>query len=752
MLTGARPFGLRARPRARSQVIGGPKAPPAPAPLRAPCEARPRIAVARAHPGNRGAWQASPTHCDVSAGLPAQTTDRNSCSLPPTWELHPLASRSAAAAALGESAKFDFTRDAVGICYDSARDASFFEKPVVLDASIHAAVAWAAATPPAVKARERERALDNLARRAQQLVASGRAEAWFAGAADTVRRVAATVNGPLCEALASELQYHDPECVNLFREGARISGDLPASGHGRAIPRKTKGYEDASTLLSSALDRNTALLASLKPDAHAIEILEQTSAESRTGRISAPVSVSSINLSRVILSPRFAVEQQRPGGKTKLRLVDDLSRSGINSSCRPAEKLRTEGIDHLFAVAQLFHRASGRVPALFKADIDAAYRRIPLAPCDQWAAWVVFLHRGEALAACHRAIPFGGEGSVHGWDRVGQFLAFVARRLLYIPALRYVDDYFSPELEECARHAMLSFARLVRILLGESAVAEAKLECGNPLPVLGLSVSLDPSGMTCVPLPEKREKWRARLGEALSAGHLPHGAASKLAGALMWASSNLFGRLGRAMVSPFFALSQKGARGRRLSNEARSACAWWRHVLLHAVVEKRAWRPPEARSAALFGDARGEPPHIAAVLFIDGSAFFCHAAVSHDLLRAFQSRKDHQISGLEMLSLALGIASFAPLLEGRRVHVYSDNTCAEGAVRKGRASAFDHNSVIHCIWAAAFRLRLNLYVHRVPSALNVADPPSRECFRLMTALHAREVPAALDPSFFDAGP
>ena len=75
-----------------------------------------------------------------------------------------------------------------------------------------------------------------------------------------------------------------------------------------------------------------------------------------------------------------------------------------------------------------------------------------------------------------------------------------------------------------------------------------------------------------------------------------------------------------------------------------------------------------------------------------------------------------------------------------------------GALRKGRASALDHNSVIHCIWAAAFRLRLNLFARRAHSALNAADPPSRGRFQLMAALQAREVRAALDLSFFVAGP
>ena len=72
-----------------------------------------------------------------------------------------------------------------------------------------------------------------------------------------------------------------------------------------------------------------------------------------------------------------------------------------------------------------------------------------------------------------------------------------------LPVLRFVDDYFAAEPEETAKHAKNVFARcapsshthvmylfthtcaprLVRALLGEDAVAEKKLEHGNPLTV-----------------------------------------------------------------------------------------------------------------------------------------------------------------------------------------------------------------------------------------------------------------------------
>ena len=78
-----------------------------------------------------------------------------------------------------------------------------------------------------------------------------------------------------------------------------------------------------------------------------------------------------------------------------------------------------------------------------KADIDAAFRRIPLQPWHRWAAFVVWLFCGEAWAASHIGMPFGAASSGIAWHKIGDLIAMFARILLGLPMLRYVDDYFA---------------------------------------------------------------------------------------------------------------------------------------------------------------------------------------------------------------------------------------------------------------------------------------------------------------------
>ena len=76
--------------------------------------------------------------------------------------------------------------------------------------------------------------------------------------------------------------------------------------------------------------------------------------------------------------------------------------------------------------------------------------------------------------------------------------------------------------------------------------------------------------------------------------------------------------------------------------------------------------------------------------------------------------------------------------------IWSDNTGAEAATRKGRvlchthllsclwgifpgsAKRFDQNCLIHALWKQFVQLRMAVWVMRVPSKENIADDPSRE--------------------------
>ena len=128
-------------------------------------------------------------------------------------------------------------------------------------------------------------------------------------------------------------------------------GDLPFSGNGRAA--EFAAPASVRDLWRNAAARNKELLATLRKDyEHSKEIWRQTLAEVVAGRMTAPRPVEECDLSSVLLSPRFVVEQLKEDGSIKLRMIDDFSRSGCNGATRPCERLAYDGVDVLFALAQ----------------------------------------------------------------------------------------------------------------------------------------------------------------------------------------------------------------------------------------------------------------------------------------------------------------------------------------------------------------------------------------------------------------
>ena len=243
---------------------------------------------------------------------------------------------------------------------------------------------------------------------------------------------------------------------------------------------------------------------------------------------------------------------------------------------------------------------------LYKGDIDAAFRRVPILPEHRKYANVIFAVRGEIITAQHLTMMFGSVASVMAWHRIACLLRAIGRRLLKLPLLCYVDDLFSVDRSCCAQEALECFSRLVAACLGSGAIAEHKKECGNPLPVLGVDVTVSASGACFWPTKDKVCKWTVDIERFLGKRCLTDGEASKLTGQLQFGCQHIFKRLGRAMMRPLIYNCRW--------TEIEAALLWWHEVLQLEICEERKWRASPLRQVHMFADARSTPPHVAAVL------------------------------------------------------------------------------------------------------------------------------------------
>ena len=64
----------------------------------------------------------------------------------------------------------------------------------------------------------------------------------------------------------------------------------------------------------------------------------------------------------------------------------------------------------------------------------------------------------------------------------------------------------------------------------------------------------------------------------------------------------------------------------------------------------------------------------------------------------------------------------------------------------GRSKSFDHNCLVHAMWKRFAEVQICVWVERVPTAVNIADDPSRHfvciymlCLRMSTIVHEGRV-------------
>ena len=561
---------------------------------------------------------------------------------------------------------------------------------------------------------------------------------------------------------------------------------LPSSGTGTAIDDPQPPAE----LPAVGAERRTAneqILSSLTEDRHASELLKQIwEIEVPLGRMSAPVPVSEIaeSLDHVVVNRRFGVEQGTDAnGDTKIRSVDDCTESLVNAACAVRERLHHDGLDSLVQCAKRLSTALGHNADLsfFKADVDAAYRRVPVASSCLNLVWIVFLVNGITWASCHRSLAFGLVAAVHAWNRVGACLTHICRQLLRIPLLRYVDDLFAVEPSRSAPHALGCVARVIRAVLGTDALRAHKMAVGNyslacqlsqwtrswsraacaamqgvkvseaPLIVLGASVSCLIAVLRCCPSPDKAAKWSDILLRVIATGIMSPGLAKKMAGRLSWAAQTTFRRAGRAMVRPFFASAFAPLGGARAGPALLSACHWWLVVLRSGISEAIPLRISSREPVILLTDARGLPAHTGAVLYADGHKFYTALAPPASATSWFSKRADNQIMGLEIFAVVVALSTFWVHLQGRSVIVFVDNTGGEHALLRGSAKSSDHNALVHGIWTAALLGNIGLWFERVSSRENIADLPSREEYELLKQLGATWVEPSIDETVWNPG-
>ena len=239
----------------------------------------------------------------------------------------------------------------------------------------------------------------------------------------------------------------------------------------------------------------------------------------------------------------------------KVRRGDDWLRSGHNSTVWASDTPPYMGASTIIAAVR--YCAHESVPHLAAVDHEGAYRALPVR--DPAECCTVLPGDSEGSVWQHNVLPFGATSSVWAYLRVADAICFLSIVLLFLAAAHFLDDFFMIEGLEIAPAGFRSFQDIHAALGFRMKKAKEKPPAARQT-LLGVDWSVNRGHIHASAGTDRVQKIQQMISDTLTSGEMSQQAASKLAGKLNFATSWVFGQVGKALLKPLYS-RQKGLPG-----------------------------------------------------------------------------------------------------------------------------------------------------------------------------------------------
>ncbi|CAE7520554.1 unnamed protein product [Symbiodinium pilosum] len=380
-----------------------------------------------------------------------------------------------------------------------------------------------------------------------------------------------------------------------------------------------------------------------------------------------------------IPTQRFEVVQ-----KSKVRGCDSATSNLVNRTAVITEKL------------QLPSTLSGRQRLQgWVLDERKAYRQIPV-KVDHRRFTVICLkdpgdHKPKYFVMIGHS--FGLVSAVYKYNHRSAAINDIFEEIFSMISFNFYDDKYG--FETCATApSARKVAEEIHFRLGAQFEAK-KLQLSLSPVILGVTYNLD--SMVLEIEKERKEELVETIDSILHAGTLDPGSAGKLKGKLMFGSSQLWGKAGRAFFRP---LSERQYLKDLTEDRTR-------------LTEPLIKVPEEVRRGDLHGgftpDLRKKErglDRVGAVMFDrrDDHPRQFSAVIPEKVVRKWLFRKT-QIVPMEMIATVLAIETFKDHLRGKDVLLLIDSEAVEASLVKGYSSKQDLCEIIELFWDLALELR-----------------------------------------------
>ena len=561
-----------------------------------------------------------------------------------------------------------------------------------------------------------------------------------------VQSVCGHLQGPLLQAALRACRHDDESLVGCLHDGFEAIGTITPSG--TWAPREEMDAEPLAAVLAAARQRQDHDRIKL-PREHRRQLWDGIKEQVQRGRFQVVrgqdtaglVKKLRVQLGDFVDLLYFGVDQQG-----KVRGCQGSRAAGVAAATRLCEQMHMMGLDGATALVRAARRAhpSSRL-LLAKVDWKKMFYQAGLLPGHRrfFVSFVTDVDANEVVAVVPRCMTFGGRAQPQQCARMARAVVIVARRFLGLLCDHHMDDVTLCGTSDsaggefkllCDLHNILGFE-----IAGPSDACDKYFEPASHGVLLGAHFNLpDPQGNRSGILLEwslpksKAEAYAAELLQARE--HCPPGAASKLGGRFTWAFALSWGRAGGIFLRVIY--DQAHGATSRTSRRFRMSIDGLLDMLQDpgpGGLRRAIFCPPCNRPhCVLIGDARGrgEPygtEALGAILAdarLDQWEFFS-LPVCRDLENVLPPGREQRINEAETLWVWIALRTWGRQLQGADVTIVVDSSAAEGVIRKGMSGSTTLCCLSAEVWRAARLLGARIWVVRIASAANPADPLSR---------------------------
>ena len=571
----------------------------------------------------------------------------------------------------------------------------------------------------------------------------------------------------LLEKLADEVDWPDKSIHEELRQGFMLTGYVPPTGVFKADLKPAK--MDKAQLMKDSKFLRPLILGKLKHasmDTEDEQTLYDITLEEAQGKgwLHGPYSPEEISFQQGgtwLPVRRFGIWQ-----KGKFRPIDDMKENHLNDCLTSCDKIDLHAMDHvlwslcialkfcLFHESMSFKLSDGTVlqsevhptwrarPPSFKItsfDLASAYKQLPLNPEEYNCTVVTLRNPSDNTIKCFymRTLPFGSIASVVHFNRISRLLWRLGLALGILWG-NYFDDYPCITHSDHNTSTMACVQSLFKIL-GFAFAEDKLLPFEDRAEMLGVEVNLANAMHGTVVVdnkPQRKVEISEAISEIISEGGIVPSKLPSILGRMQFADMQLSGKLGKLAMADVREMGTESKVFVPLTEEIRKALSMLK-VRMESGKPRVLHISPTQRPWILFTDGAYEPNRdtapnglgvatIGGVLFAptgDARVFGCN--VDESLLSQWLQDFSHPIGLIELYAIAVAYNLWGPMFGDQKILIFGDNWAANDTFIKGTSSVKAWRSLLLQLERLDDSYNAMAWMARVPSASNIADPPSR---------------------------